>query len=43
MKNKLKRNVTAIKAGDLILTEQPFAFILSSKEKGIRCDNCLQR
>lgn len=43
MKNKLKRNVTAIKAGDLILAEQPFAFILSSKEKGIRCDYCLQR
>ncbi|CAH0722239.1 unnamed protein product, partial [Brenthis ino] len=43
MKNKLRKNYTAIKAGDLILTEQPFAFILSSKEKGIRCDNCLQR
>ncbi|XP_050356285.1 uncharacterized protein LOC126777326 [Nymphalis io] len=43
MKNKFKQTYTAIKAGDLIITEQPFAFVLSSKENGIRCDNCLQR
>ncbi|XP_047538653.1 histone-lysine N-methyltransferase ASHR1 [Vanessa atalanta] len=43
MKNKFKQTYTTIKAGDLIITEQPFAFVLSSKENGIRCDNCLQR
>ncbi|CAG5035443.1 unnamed protein product [Parnassius apollo] len=34
---------TAIKAGELLMTEQPFAYVLSSKEKGLRCDNCLQK
>ncbi|KAM3966835.1 SET and MYND domain containing, class 3 [Aphomia sociella] len=43
MKNKFRNTESTIKAGDLILTEQPFAFVLSSKEKGIRCDNCLEK
>ncbi|XP_053602088.1 histone-lysine N-methyltransferase SMYD3 [Plodia interpunctella] len=43
MKNKFRNTDSAIKAGDLILTEQPFAFVLSSKERGIRCDNCLEK
>lgn len=43
MKNKFNQSYTAHKAGDLIISEQPFAFVLSSKENGIRCDNCLNR
>ncbi|XP_061715999.1 histone-lysine N-methyltransferase SMYD3 [Cydia pomonella] len=43
MKNKFRNTDSNIKAGDLLLTEQPFAFVLMSKEKGIRCDNCLEK
>lgn len=43
MKNKFKLGEAPVKAGDLILTEEPFAFVLSSKEKGNRCDNCLKQ
>ncbi|XP_052737330.1 histone-lysine N-methyltransferase SMYD3 isoform X2 [Bicyclus anynana] len=43
MKNKFKIGNTAVKAGDLILTEEPFAYVLSSKENGNRCDNCLKQ
>ncbi|XP_075988833.1 SET and MYND domain containing, class 3 [Anticarsia gemmatalis] len=43
MKNKYRNTDSSIKAGDLILTEQPFAFVLSSKEQGSRCDNCLEK
>lgn len=43
MKNKYRNTDSIIKAGDLILTEQPFAFVLTSKEKGNRCDNCLEK
>lgn len=43
MKNKFNQSYTAIKAGDLIISEKPFAFVLSSKENGLRCDNCLNR
>ncbi|XP_049885754.1 histone-lysine N-methyltransferase SMYD3 isoform X1 [Pectinophora gossypiella] len=43
MKNKYRNTDSSIKAGDLILTEQPFAYVLSSKEKGFRCDNCLEK
>lgn len=43
MKNKFRNSESTIKAGDIILTEQPFVYVLSSKEKGIRCDNCLER
>ncbi|XP_072935270.1 histone-lysine N-methyltransferase SMYD3 isoform X2 [Epargyreus clarus] len=43
MKNKYRNRDSSVKAGDLILTEEPFAYILSSKEQGIRCDNCLER
>lgn len=43
MKNKYRNTDSTIKAGDLILTEQPFAFVLSSKEQGSRCDNCLEK
>ncbi|XP_026323711.1 histone-lysine N-methyltransferase ASHR1 [Hyposmocoma kahamanoa] len=43
MKNKFRNTNSTIKAGDLLLTEQPFAFVLSSKEKGLRCDNCLEK
>ncbi|KAI5632024.1 MYND finger domain-containing protein [Phthorimaea operculella] len=43
MKNKFRNTDSAIKAGDLILTEQPFAFVLSAKEKGFRCDSCLEK
>lgn len=43
MKNKYRNTDSSIKAGDLILSEQPFAFVLSSKEQGSRCDNCLEK
>ncbi|CAB3221678.1 unnamed protein product [Arctia plantaginis] len=43
MKNKYRNTDSSIKAGDLILTEPPFAFVLSSKEQGTRCDNCLEK
>ncbi|XP_063547740.1 histone-lysine N-methyltransferase SMYD3 [Cydia strobilella] len=43
MTNKFRNTDSNIKAGDLLLTEQPFAFVLMSKEKGIRCDNCLEK
>ncbi|XP_028174963.1 histone-lysine N-methyltransferase SMYD3 [Ostrinia furnacalis] len=43
MKNKYRNTDSVIKAGDLILIEQPFVFVLSSKEKGSRCDNCLEK
>ncbi|RVE50206.1 hypothetical protein evm_005041 [Chilo suppressalis] len=43
MKNKFRNTDSVIRAGDLILTEQPFVFVLSSKEKGSRCDNCLDK
>ncbi|KAH9629543.1 hypothetical protein HF086_014554 [Spodoptera exigua] len=43
MRNKYRNTDSSIKAGDLILTEQPFAFVLSSKEQGSRCDNCLEK
>lgn len=43
MRNKYRNTDSSIKAGDIILTEQPFAFVLSSKEQGNRCDNCLEK
>ncbi|KAJ0180950.1 hypothetical protein K1T71_003035 [Dendrolimus kikuchii] len=43
MRNKTRKTDSAIKAGELILTEQPFVFVLSSKEQGNRCDNCLEK
>lgn len=43
MRNKIRKTESAIKAGELILTEQPFVFVLSSKEQGNRCDNCLEK
>lgn len=43
MKNKFRNTNSTIKAGDLLLNELPFAFVLSSKEKGLRCDNCLEK
>ncbi|XP_068628682.1 histone-lysine N-methyltransferase SMYD3 [Battus philenor] len=43
MKNNLRSTEAAIKAGQLLLTEKPFVYILSSKELGLRCDNCLQK
>lgn len=43
MKTKFRNTCTPVRPGDLLLTEQPFAYVLSSKEKGIRCDNCLER
>lgn len=43
MKNNFNTMDTAVKAGDLLLTEKPFVYVLSSKEKGVRCDNCLQK
>lgn len=43
MKNKYRNTDSSIKAGDLILTEQPFAFVLSSKEQGSRCDSCFEK
>ncbi|CAG4926951.1 unnamed protein product [Colias eurytheme] len=42
MRNRFRNSNTPVKAGDLILSEEPFAYILSSKENGNRCDNCLQ-
>nr|XP_032512528.1 LOW QUALITY PROTEIN: histone-lysine N-methyltransferase SMYD3 [Danaus plexippus plexippus] len=39
---KLK-HINAVKTGDLILSEEPFAYVLSSKEKGSRCDFCLEK
>lgn len=43
MKNDFKFSDTSVKAGDLLLNENPFVYVLSSKEKGLRCDNCLQK
>ncbi|XP_045542323.1 histone-lysine N-methyltransferase SMYD3 [Papilio machaon] len=43
MKNNYKISDTPVKAGDLLLNENPFVYVLSSKEKGLRCDNCLQK
>ncbi|XP_030024541.2 histone-lysine N-methyltransferase ASHR1 isoform X1 [Manduca sexta] len=43
MKNRVRNTNSSIKSGALLLSEQPFAFVLSSKEQGNRCDNCLQK
>lgn len=41
---KMKPPTTSgIKRGDRILTEKPFAFVLKSKYRKERCDNCLAR
>lgn len=40
MKSQTKKT---IKRGDRILTEKPFAFVLKSKYRKERCDNCLTR
>ncbi|KAI8125316.1 hypothetical protein FF38_09224 [Lucilia cuprina] len=40
VKMKTQTNKT-IKRGDRILTEKPFAFVLKSKYRKERCDNCL--
>lgn len=39
---KMKPN-KAIKRGDRILTEKPFAYVLKSQFRKERCDNCLSR
>ncbi|XP_014092807.2 histone-lysine N-methyltransferase SMYD3 [Bactrocera oleae] len=36
------RNGKAIKRGDRLLTEKPFVFVLQSRYRKERCDNCLQ-
>lgn len=41
--NTFKNTDSPVKAGDLILSEEPFAYTLSSKENGNRCDHCLQK
>ncbi|KAG7303908.1 hypothetical protein JYU34_010821 [Plutella xylostella] len=43
MKNKCRNTDSVIRAGEVLLTEEPFVFVLSSKEKGNRCDNCLEK
>ncbi|XP_041973756.1 histone-lysine N-methyltransferase SMYD3 isoform X2 [Aricia agestis] len=43
MRNVFRKSDSGVKAGDLILTEEPFAYVLSSKERGSRCDNCLEK
>ncbi|CAK1548106.1 unnamed protein product [Leptosia nina] len=42
MKNTFRHFDTPVKAGDLLLMEEPFAYTLSSKESGKRCDHCFQ-
>ncbi|XP_047525760.1 histone-lysine N-methyltransferase SMYD3 [Pieris napi] len=41
--NTFKNTDSSVKAGDLILSEEPFAYTLSSTENGNRCDYCLQK
>lgn len=46
IKNEVKMKqptIKTIKRGDRILTEKPFAFVLKSKYRKERCDNCLSR
>ncbi|XP_021205341.2 uncharacterized protein LOC101741215 [Bombyx mori] len=43
MRSKFRNTTSEIKPGDLLLSEQPFAYVLSSKEQGNRCDNCLEK
>lgn len=43
MRSKFRNTSSEIKPGDLLLSEQPFAYVLSSKEQGNRCDNCLEK
>lgn len=39
----MKENADILKKGTAIITAKPFSFVLSSKQKTIRCDNCLKR
>lgn len=41
--NTFRTSDSPVKAGDLILAEEPFAYTLSSKENGSRCDHCLKK
>jgi len=42
MKTKPKQ-VLALRKGSVLLTEKPFAYVLKSKLRGERCDNCFRR
>ncbi|XP_076816367.1 histone-lysine N-methyltransferase SMYD3-like isoform X2 [Clavelina lepadiformis] len=37
------RATTDLRKGTLVLTSAPFAYVLSKKQKGIRCDHCLNK
>lgn len=39
----MKENVDILKKGTAIITAKPFSFVLNSKQRTIRCDNCLKR
>lgn len=42
MKTKHKQ-VLAVRKGTVLLTERPFVYVLKSKLRGERCDNCFRR
>jgi hypothetical protein len=42
MKTKHKQ-VLAVRKGSVLLTERPFVYMLKSKLRGERCDNCFRR
>ncbi|PNF32480.1 Histone-lysine N-methyltransferase SMYD3 [Cryptotermes secundus] len=42
MKTKFKQ-VLPVRKGSVLLTERPFVYILKSKLRGDRCDNCFRR
>ncbi|PSN32785.1 hypothetical protein C0J52_25743 [Blattella germanica] len=42
MKTKTKQE-TPVNQGSVLLTEKPFVYVLKSKLRGERCDNCLKR
>jgi hypothetical protein len=42
MKTKFKQ-VLVVRKGSVLLTERPFAYVLKSKLRGDRCDNCFRR
>ncbi|XP_050663854.1 N-lysine methyltransferase SMYD2-A isoform X1 [Leptidea sinapis] len=43
MRQKFISPNSSVKTGELILREDPFVYVLSSKECGTRCDNCLKK
>lgn len=41
--NKYFKDEKACRKGDVLLTEEPFAFVLKSEFHAERCDNCLKK